>query len=133
MAKAKKAKQCSFTLQNRAGLLSEVTTALARAKVNINAICAYEWEEKAVFMLSTDSPAKTKRVLAPLGIEIKEEDVVAVEMSNKVGELQKVAKRVGDAGMNINYIFGTTSAGKSSICILKTEDDKRAIGLINKK
>jgi len=132
MAKAKKLKQLSFTMPNRAGLLSEVTVAVLGAKVNINTLCAYELENNAYFMLTVDSNAKAKKALAKLGIETKEEDVVAVEMSNRVGELEKVSKKIADAGININYIYGTTGTGKSSICVFKTSDNTKAIILINK-
>jgi len=132
MAKAKKLKQLSFTMPNRAGLLSEVTVAVLSAKVNINTLCAYELENNAYFMLTVDSNAKAKKALAKLGIETKEEDVVAVEMSNRVGELEKVSKKIADAGININYIYGTTGTGKSSICVFKTSDNTKTIILINK-
>lgn len=132
MAKAKKLKQLSFTMPNRAGLLSEVTVAVLGAKVNINTLCAYELENNAYFMLTVDSNAKAKKALAKLGVETKEEDVVAVEMSNRVGELEKVSKKIADAGININYIYGTTGTGKSSICVFKTSDNTKAIILINK-
>lgn len=132
MAKAKKARQLSFSMPDRAGLLSEVTNAVSGAKVNITAICAYGMENTAYFMMTTESNAKAKKALSPLGVEIKEEDVVAVEMPNKVGELQKVAKRIADAGINIEYMYGTTSTGKTSTCIFKTADDKKVIRLVNK-
>lgn len=131
MAKAKMAKQISFIMPNRAGLLSEITTALAGAKVNITAICAYEMENSAYFLLLTSSNAKAKKALAPLGVEVKEDNVVSVEMPNKAGELQKVSKRIADANININYMYGTTSAAKASICIFKTADDKKTIKVIN--
>ena len=66
MAKALKTNQLSFTMPDRAGLLSEVTTALSGAKVNISAICAYEMEHSAYFMLTTDSNAKAKKAIARL-------------------------------------------------------------------
>jgi hypothetical protein len=132
MAKAKKLKQLSFTMPNKAGLLSEVSAAIADAKVTINSICAYEMENNAYFMLTTDSNAKAKKALAQLGTEIKEEDVVAVEMPHKAGELQKVAKKIADAGININYVYGTTGIGKSSICVFKTSDNTKAVIVINK-
>jgi predicted amino acid-binding ACT domain protein len=70
MAKAKKVKQLSFMMPDRAGLLSEVTTALAGAKVNIKAICAYGMQGEATFMLTADSNAKAKKALAPLAANI---------------------------------------------------------------
>ncbi len=132
MAKAKKLKQLSFTIPNRTGLLSEVTTAIVDAKVNVNTICAYELENNAYFMLTVDSNAKAKKALAQLGIKTKEDDVVAVGMPNKVGVLQKVAKKIADAGININCIYGTTGTGRSSTCVFKTSDNKKVIGMINK-
>ena len=133
MAKAKKVKQFSFALPNRVGLLAEVTTALVKGKVNVSAICAYEMENQGYFMLTADSPAKAKKALAGLEGEIREDDIVAVELPNKVGELQKVAQKLAESGINIDFVYGTTAAGKTSICLFKTADDSGAIKLINKK
>ena len=67
MAKARKVKEISFTTPNKVGLLSEVTTAITKAKVNINAICAYGMGNTAYFMLITVSNAKAKKALITLG------------------------------------------------------------------
>ncbi len=131
MAKAKKVKQLSFSMPNRAGLLSEVATAVAAAKVNIYAICAYEQEENAYFILTTDSIAKSKKALTKLKIKTKEDEVVVVEMPNKAGELQKIVEKIADAGININYMYGTTGTGRVSVCIFKTSDNRKAVRVIN--
>jgi len=90
-------------------------------------------QNEATFMLTADSMAKAKKALAPLGVtELKEEDVFTVEMTNKPGELQKVAKKIGDAGINIIYRYGTTTAGRSATCVFATPDDAQAIKIINK-
>ena len=132
MAKAKKVKQISFSIRNRVGLLSEITSALASAKVNIHTISAYEQEKNARFILIVDSNSKASKTLAKLKIKAKEEDMVAVEMPNKVGELQKVSKKITDAGININYMYGTTGTGRVSTCVFKTSDNRRTISVINK-
>ena len=132
MAKARKVKEISFTMQNKVGLLWEVTAAIAGAKVNITAICAYGMENTAYFMLTTGSNAKAKKALASLGVGMEEKDVVEVEMLNKAGELQKVAKRIADAGIEIEYMYAAAGAGKTAICVFKTADDKKAIKVINK-
>ena len=132
MAKARKVKEVSFTIPNKVGLLSEVTTAIAGAKVNITAICAYAMENMAYFMLTTDSNAKAKKALASLGVGMEEKDVVEVEMANKPGELQKAAKRIADAGIDIEYMYGTARVGKTATCVFKTADDGKAIKVINK-
>jgi len=121
-------------MPDRAGLLIEVTAALARVKANISNICAYGMgmQGEANFMLTADSNAKAKKALAPLGVKIMEHDVFAVEMPNKPGELQKAARKIADAGINITYMYGTTGEGKTSTCIFATSDDAKAIKLINK-
>jgi len=132
MAKARKVKEISFEMPDKVGLLSEVTTAIAKAKVNITAICAYAMENSATFMLTTDSNAKAKKALAPLGVTIEEVDVVEVDVSNKSGELQKVAKKIADGGIDIQYMYATAGKGKTATCIFKTADDVKAIKVINK-
>ena len=132
MAKAKKSKQLSFEMSNKVGLLSEITGIVANANVNITAVCAYGMGKKAYFMLLTENNAKAKKTLGASGAKIEEEDVVTVELPNKVGELHKVAKKIADAGVDISYMYGAAGAGKSSICIFKTANDNKAIKAINK-
>ena len=133
MAKAKKTKQLIFTLKNKPGLLTEVTTAIADAKANINVITAYEMKKEAHFMLSADKNAKAKAALAKIKIKAKDDDVISVEMPNKPGELQKVAQKISDAGININYMYCTVGSGRNSVGVFKTSDDKTAIRVINNK
>ena len=133
MTKAKKAKQLNFMMPDRIGLLSQISSAISDAKVNITASCAYGMEGRAYFMMITDSNAKAKKALAPFGVGIKEEEVISVEMPNKVGALQNVAKKIANARIDIHYMYGTAGAGKTSICVFKTADDKKAIKIINKQ
>ena len=132
MAKAARAKLLSFSMEEEPGLLLEVTNRLADAKVNITAICAYAWDDAAYFDMTTESNSRAKKALRDLNLEFEEEDVIAVEMPNKAGELKKVAKVIADAGINIGYMYGTTSTGRASTCISSTSDNKKALKLINK-
>jgi hypothetical protein len=132
MAKARKVKEISFTMPNKVGLLSEVTAAIAKAKGNINAICAYGMGNAAYFMLTTNSHAKAKKALAPLGVTIEEKNVIEVVVQDKPGELQKVAKKIADAGIDIEYMYATASSGKAETCIFMTADNPKAIKVINK-
>ena len=83
-------------------------------------------------MVLTENSAKAKKVLGSLKTKVEEEDVVTVELPNKVGELEKVAKKIADAGVDILYLYGTAGTGKTSICVFKTANDNKAIKAINK-
>ena len=131
MAKAMKVRQISFSLPSKIGLLSEVSALITAAKINIEAICAYEMDEQGFFMLMTDNPAKTKKIVSHMGAEVSVEDVIAVEMPNRIGELQKVAKKISDAGIDITYIYGSPVKGKMTV-ILTTANDNKALKVLNK-
>jgi hypothetical protein len=131
MAIAKRAKQLSFTLPNKVGLLAEVTIFIAAAKINIEAICAYEMEDEGCFMLITNNTAKTKKILLNMGAEVETDDVIMVEMPNKPGQIHRAAKKISDAGIDVHYVYGSPARGKMTI-IFKTADDRKAIRLLNK-
>ena len=131
MAKAMKMKQLSFSLPNKIGLLSELTSFITAAKINIQAICAYGMGEEGYFMIITDDNAKTKKVISHMGAEVKTEEVVAVEVPNKMGQLQQVAKKISDAGIDISYVYGSPVKSRMTV-ILKTADDKKALKALSK-
>jgi len=126
MTKARKLKQLSFTLPDKIGLLSEVTAFITAAKVNIEAICAYGMGEEGYFMIITDNNAKAKKVISHMGAEVKTEDIIAVEVPNKIGQLQQTARKISDAGVAISYVYGSPVKQKMTL-IFKTSDDKKAL------
>jgi hypothetical protein len=131
MAKAMRIKQLSFSLPNRIGLLSELSSFLTAAKINIEAICAYGMGDEGYFMIVTDNNAKAKKVISQMGAEVKVEEVIAVEMPNEMGQLRQVAKRISDAGVDIHYVYGSPVEGKMTL-IFETADDKKALKAIAK-
>jgi hypothetical protein len=130
MAKANKVKQLSFSLPSKVGLLSELAAFITAGKINIEGICAYEMGEQGYFMLITDNNAKAKKILSAMGAEIKSEEIITVEVPNKLGELQKVAKKISVAGIDIFYIYGSPVKGKMTL-VLKTANDKKALKVLN--
>jgi len=131
MTKATKLKQLSFRLPDRIGLLSEVTAFITAAKINIEAICAYGMGNEGHFMIITDNNAKAKKVVSNMGAEVKTEDVIAVEVPNKVGQLQQTAKKISDAGIDIFFVYGSPVKQRMTL-IFRTADDKKALTALNK-
>lgn len=127
MAKAIRTKLLSFSTEDKPGLLAEITGRLAAAKVNITAICAYSWDHTAYVDIGADNTAKTKQVLAKMGFKVEPEDVIQMELPNRAGELDKVARVLAEAGINISYIYGTASSGRTSSVIFSTSDNRAAL------
>jgi hypothetical protein len=131
MPKATRIKQLSFSLPNRIGLLSELSSFLTAARINIEAVCAYGMGDEGYFMIVTDNNAKARKVIFQMGAEVTAEEVIAVEMPNRVGQLRQVAKQISDAGVDIRYIYGSPVKGKMTV-IVKTADDKKALRALNR-
>ncbi len=130
MAKAYKINQLTLTMPDRVGLLNEITKALAGANINITAVRAHGIAGNAEFMLLTDDNDKARDALTSSGFDVGEEAAVAVELINQPGELQSVASKIAEAGININYSYGTTGVGEYAICIFKTSDDDKTIEVV---
>ena len=82
-------------------------------------------------MLVTDNNAKAKKVISHMGAQVKTEDVIAVEVTNKIGQLQQVAKKISNAGIDISYVYGSPVKSRMTL-ILKTADDKIALRALSK-
>ncbi|MFB3924766.1 MAG: ACT domain-containing protein [Syntrophales bacterium] len=130
MAKAVKAKQLTFSMPNKVGLLLDITCALTDAEINIEAICAYEWDETGYFMLITNNNPKAKRIISKMGAEVEMEDVITVEMPNRVGQLMKAAQKIAEAGIDIQYLYGSPCAGKTVTIVFKTANDRKALRVL---
>jgi len=131
MFKIMKLKQLTFIVPNRVGLLSEVTTFLANGKINIEALCAYGRGPEGVFMIVTDNNAKAKKILTQMGAEVQVEEIIAVELPNRPGQLQKVAKKVSEADVDIQYVYVSPAKGRMTV-VFKTADDKRILRALKK-
>jgi len=132
MAKATPVKLLSFTLPNKIGQLAAVTELLAQGNVNITALRAAESGAHAECVLATKNIGKAKKALASLGVEMKELDALCIQVPNKAGRFQKVARKLAEAGVNVQAAWGTAFTGKTASCIMVTSDDKKAIAALKK-
>jgi hypothetical protein len=53
-------------------------------------------------------------------------DVVIVKVPHEPGSLQKVLKTVVDKEINVEYMYGLTTANNEASIVLKTSDLKKA-------
>ncbi len=128
---AKTAIEITATFTDAIGLTAKVAAAVAAENVNILAATGYSassLRRNATFTLIVDDFAKAERALDRIGAEeIHESSVIMVETPNKPGSLEKIARIIANAGINIYYFYATTSSGKTATSVIKTADDKKAI------
>ncbi len=123
--------QFSVFLVNKPGVLSQVCTELAKAKVNITAMAMMDSMEHGVLRLITDAPDRTRLVLRKLNIPTTETDVLSVDMPNRPGAVADICERLSQGHVHISYVYCTTGEkGGRTMGIFKTSDMKKAQKLI---
>ena len=131
MADVKKVQQLTVTTGDKPGMLAEVASVVAEQKINIEAICAYGQEDKAVFYLVTKDNAKAKQALLAKGWQVKEEEVVMLDLENKPGALANVAAKLKAQNVNLKFCYGTTcTATCPARFVLKADNNDAAIKVL---
>lgn len=121
-----KATQFCIAIMNKPGTLAKLCRTLARAKVNIGAICVCENNECSWVRLVA-SPAATARAALSKGrFTYTTLPVLRLGLVNRPGELARVAGRLAKAGVNINYVYGSNSDADRSTLVVGTADLSRA-------
>jgi hypothetical protein len=125
-------KQFSVAMENRPGTLAQMCTALGERNVNILALMSVGHQGKSLVRIVVDKPAPAVKALDALGWGYTQEDVLATTIANRPGTLGKVAKGLGDQGVNINYAYlGAEGEGaRHLLLVLSVSDPERAKALI---
>src|SRR5256886_7931426 len=101
-----RAKQLTVWVPDQPGTLGEIASALGEKKTNIGALMGATEGGRGAVRLIVDKPATAKKVFAAKGWQTTEEEVLAVVLSDSPGTLGKVATKLGQAGVNNQYVYG---------------------------
>ena len=119
--------QLSAFLENRAGVLAEMAADLARQGISIRALTVANLVDHAVVRLVVSEPQKALHLLGDRGVLVVSSQLVALDMPDEAGALAGVAKRLGRAGVNIEYAYGSAPVGGGrAVIYLHVSDLKKA-------
>jgi hypothetical protein len=125
-------KQLAIFLDNRPGMLARVADALAEAKINIYAITTSDTVDHTVIRLVVSDYRKALHVFEEHGTLVVEDDVLMIDGSNKPGELARIAHRLAEAKVNIEYCYSATPAeSKKGLLILRVSNPAKALKVLN--
>ncbi|MBE9572674.1 MAG: ACT domain-containing protein [Proteobacteria bacterium] len=136
LKKAELKKEISVIVDNRIGLLKEMSGLLADHGINIEAVAGYEMQEsrEAVIMLVVDDTLRAGDALKEKGFSsMEEKEVIVVELDNKPGALKNVTSKLEKEGINIKYIYGTASPEACPVrIVMSTSDNEKAFVALKK-
>jgi len=125
-------KQLAIFLDNRPGTLARVADALAKAKINIYAISTSDTVDHSVIRIVVDDYRRAMTLCEEHGTLVVDNDVIMIEGNNKPGSLAKLAHKLGDAKINIEYAYCATAPdAKKGLLILRVRDAKKALKVLN--
>jgi hypothetical protein len=124
-------KQLSIFLKNRPGTLVGVTQHLREAGINILGLSVSDTVDHAVVRLIVDEPVRALHLLGDSGILVIENDVIALSLANRPGQLSDLAAMLADNGVNIEYAYGGLHEGADAgIMFIRVSDHMKAADLM---
>jgi hypothetical protein len=101
-------KDLTVVLEHRPGALAELAEATGRAGINIEGGCGVTSDDRGVIHVLVEDAAATRRALEEAGLEVSDErDVLVVDLEDRPGSLGEVARRLADAGVNVDLLYAT--------------------------
>jgi hypothetical protein len=125
-------KQLAIFLDNRPGMLARLADALAAAKINIYAISTSDTVDHSVIRLVLSDYRKALHLFEEHGTLVVEDDVLVIDGSNKPGELARIAHKLADAKVNIEYCYSATPPeAKKGLMVLRVSNAAKALKVLN--
>lgn len=98
-------KQVSLFAENKRGALRNITKVLADAKININTMLTNDSAEYGIVRLIVDKAEDALDALKAAGYQCRIDSVIAVNMPDDPGSLDKILCDLNDGRINIDYLY----------------------------
>ena len=114
-------------LENKPSQLGDLCSFLAENEINIDAIGVFHDTAK----LCVQQLNKAVKLLAKLNYTTELRDVLKIDLENRPGALAELTAKLGDEGINIEYLYGTLShKGNGVSVIMDVSNIERACQLL---
>jgi hypothetical protein len=106
--------QLSLFLDNKPGALAAACRDLAAHGINIEAITVANLVDHAVVRMVVSDPTAALHCLGESGALVIASEVLAIELADQPGAIERLADRLGRARVNIDYLYGSSrGAGRN--------------------
>ncbi|GAH77111.1 unnamed protein product, partial [marine sediment metagenome] len=79
----------------------------------------------AIFLMTSDNK-KAEKALKGIGYEVTTNNVVTVEIDDRIGAGAEVGALIGNAAIDIDYCYGTSAGRAKVLLVFQTNDNKKA-------
>jgi len=128
-------KQISLYLENKPGRLSQFCTYLKENNIEIRAITVAENVDYGLILLLVDKPEDCVKLLEGANYVYSITRVLAVRIDEDKGHTQgllEISRILGEADVNIKFLYSTL-VKEESLIILRVNDDEKATRVLKEK
>ncbi len=126
-----KLKQIVISIENAPGRLYEVTNALGKAGINLRALNLVDTGAFGQLRLLVSDVSKARRILMEMHIPAQVNEVVAVEIEDKPGQLASVLRPLKDANVHVLFMYAYfRQTADKAVMIFRFSDNDRAIEIL---
>ena len=128
-------KQISVFLENKPGMLNEMTHVLAENEIDMRALSLAETEDFGIARIIVDDLYKATTVLKDAGFIHKIASVLGVAIPDQPGGLNTVLTVLSDAKINLEYMYAFLGGAnvKHAYMIFRVQDRKAAAAALRSK
>jgi hypothetical protein len=120
-------RQLSIFMANKPGALASVSSLLAGEDINLLAVTVSDTIDHAVVRVVVSNPSRARDMFEEAGVLVIETDILAVNVTNKIGELARITQTLASVKVNVEYLYGSAPAGgRSALFCLRVDDVKKA-------
>jgi hypothetical protein len=130
MIKARMTKEAIVRMNNRMGVLAQVTKNLADMGINIEAVIATVEGTDAVIRMVTGDHQRTLDALRDQRLEVQEARVVVAEVEHRPGLLREITDKLARQHIDLSYLYGT-AAGDKCLVVLSSTNNDWAVKVLN--
>ena len=110
--------QISIFLENKPESLSQLTDVLAKNNINMRALSLADTSDFGIARIITDDCTAAEEILKANDYIVKTTGVIAIEIPDEAGSLNKILKLLAENGRNIEYMYGFTGRKTNSACMI---------------
>jgi len=113
-------------LENRPGTVGELARVLKKKGISIYAIGLFIDTAR----LHVSDPQLALQSIQEQGYQVELRDVLHIEVPNKSGVLMELTQKIGNAGININHLYGAMGKNqKQGIIIMDVDNIQLALDI----
>ncbi|MHA1491960.1 MAG: ACT domain-containing protein [Promethearchaeota archaeon] len=121
--------QLSVYLPNSPGVLASFIELLMKNNINIRSMTVAETEDYGLLLLLVDKPLDCVELLDKKDYTVSITKVIAINLSDNINGLYKIAKIFGEKKINIEYLY-STMVNDESLIVLRVNDDNKAMKIL---